>query len=559
MRNILRHHIIVPPWLSAMLVLGLWLTNCTPRYAAPSPASPVSGLPTGTGGQPWWNDTVFYQIFVRSFYDSDGDGSGDLKGILSKLDYLNDGDPAANDDLGVTGLWLMPIHPATSYHGYDVTDYYAIHPDYGSLDDFKLLLAEAHQRGMRVIIDLVLNHTSCQHPWFQSAQDPASTYRDWYVWSQTEPVGSGWHPSDAGFYFGIFQECMPDLNYTNPQVEAEMKNVVRFWLEEVGVDGFRLDAAKHLIEQGSIQSHSPATHTWYEGFRSDYKAINPQALTVGEVWDSSVAVKAYLEGEELDLAFSFDLAKAWILSARLGKAEEAASLLKREAGLFHPNQFAVFLTNHDQDRIMTLLADEMQKGKIAASMLLTAPGVPFIYYGEEIGMLGKKPDEMIRTPMQWSAQPNGGFTNGQPWEAVNPDFTTKNVAAQSKETGSLLNHYRKLIHLRRQYAALRIGGYLPVTASQPSILAFLRHSSSPDETLLVIINLASEPVSDFSLSLPEGPLLGSYRIAPVLAEMKLDGFTENLPATSTGGFGEYRPMTSLPAFSTIILQLLPVE
>lgn len=551
-----------PPFiyrLSSLLILVLLIASCTARHPSPQPVAPVAGMPAGTGGQPWWNDTVFYQIFVRSFYDSDGDGIGDLQGIIEKLDYLNDGDPATTTDLGVTGLWLMPAHPATSYHGYDVTDYYAIHPDYGSLEDFKLLLAEAHQRGMRLIIDLVLNHTSCQHPWFQAAQDPASPYRDWYLWSETEPLGSGWHPSETGFFFGIFQECMPDLNYGSPEVEAEMQNVVRFWLEEVGVDGFRLDAAKHLIEQGSLTSHSPATHTWYEGFRSFYKGLNPQALTVGEVWDSSVAVSQYLTGDELDLAFSFDLAKALMTSARLGKAEEAADLLAREARLFRPNQFASFLTNHDQDRVMTLLADNADKGKTAASMLLTAPGAPFIYYGEEIGMLGKKPDEMIRTPMQWSAEPNSGFTSGAPWEAVNPDFAAKNVAVQSKEAASLLNHYRKLVHLRSQYACLRIGEYLPVAASQPSVLAFLRLSASPAEILLVIINLGAEPVSDYSLTLAEGPLQGSYQIAPVLAEMKLDGLLENLPAGAAGGFEALRPLPALPAYSTLILQLLPAK
>src|SRR5574342_674378 len=271
----------------------------------------------------WWNDTVFYEIFVRSFYDSDGDGIGDFNGITAKLDYLNDGDPNTTTDLGVTGLWLMPIHPSPSYHGYDVTDYYAVNPQYGTMDDFKRLLAEAHKRGIRVIIDFVLNHTSDQHPWFAASRDPNSPYRDWYVWSKTDPGTGGWRVAYSGFYYGSFGDTMPDLNYRNPAVAKQMEDVVRFWLKDVGVDGFRLDAAKYLIEEGTVIQNSDSTHSWYRQFRSFYRNLDPQAMTVGEVWDISPTAASYAEGDQLDLTFDFSLAAAFLTSARAGRADEA--------------------------------------------------------------------------------------------------------------------------------------------------------------------------------------------------------------------------------------------
>src|SRR5687768_9705292 len=206
-----------------------------------TPIQPVTGLPQGTDGYPWWNDTVFYEIFVRSFYDSDGNGIGDFNGITEKLDYLNDGDPATRTDLGVTGLWLMPIHPSPSYHGYDVTDYYDVNPEYGTMEDFKRLLEEAHARGIRVTIDWVLNHTSSQHAWFEQAKDPESSYRDWYRWTTEQFPGPGWRYGGGGAsYYANFAEYMPDLNYANTAVRAEMKKVFDFWLNDVGIDGFRL-------------------------------------------------------------------------------------------------------------------------------------------------------------------------------------------------------------------------------------------------------------------------------------------------------------------------------
>jgi glycosidase len=527
-----------------------FLAGCSGPAPTAVPASPVSGMPSGTDGQPWWNDTVFYEIFVRSFYDSDGDGIGDLNGLIEKLDYLNDGDPDSGADLGVTGIWLMPIHPAASYHGYDVTDFYAVNPEYGSLDDFRRLVSEAHRRGIRIIIDLVLNHTSDQHPWFQKALAADPDYREWYVWSEAEKRETGWHAAAGGdYYFGLFWEGMPDLNYTNPRVTAEMENVTRFWLEAMGADGFRVDAARHLIEFGAAIENTQETHDWYKGFRTFYKGVDAQAMTVGEIWSSTPAVARYLQGDEFDLAFDFDLARAMTLGAGVGNATQIRQTLTSDLKQFAPNQFAVFLTNHDQDRAMSTVGDRPAHARAAASLLLTAPGVPFLYYGEEIGMLGKKPDEDIRLPMQWSAGVGGGFTTGQPWRAPSGDWQTKNVAAQTGQAESLLSWYRTLIRIRRDHAALRVGETYVLESGQASVYAILRVSAA--ETVLVVVNLGREAVSDYALGLAEGPLSGDYTPASIWGEGRL----ESLVVNAQGGFEGYRPLSALPAHSTFIVQL----
>lgn len=533
--------------------------TATPK-AAPTLVAPLTGLPEGTDGQPWWNDAVFYEVFVRSFYDSNGDGIGDLQGLIAKLDDLNDGNPASTKDLGVNALWLMPINPSPSYHGYDVTDYDNINPDYGTLSDFRQLLTEAHKRGIRVIIDLVLNHTSSQHPWFKAAQDPTSPFRNWYIWSKTDPGYLGpwgeevWHPSGGSYYYGVFTSEMPDLNYTNPAVTAKMDDIVRFWLEQ-GVDGFRLDAAKHLIEDGSVQTNTDATHAWYKSFRPFYKALNPQAVTVGEVQDITPLVADYVQGDQLDLAFDFNLANAFIVSARTGQAEAAEAGLSVDAAQFKPGQFATFLSNHDQNRALSQLAGKLDKGKVAATLLLTAPGVPFIYYGEEIGMLGIEPDPQRRAPMQWSADQNAGFTTGTPWEVLQPDYAQgKNVAQEAADPNSLLAHYRALIHLRNQHAALRVGDWKAVEASSPAVYSLLRFNAG--ETLLTIVNLSGEAVADGTLKLAAGPLAAgaSYRAFPLLGS----GAYADLTANAQGGFDAYSPAATLPAESSLILQLQPV-
>lgn len=536
--------------LAAILILTWLLPACNLSLAPQAAAT----LPAGTGDFPWWNDTVFYEIFVRSFYDSDGDGIGDFKGLTEKLDYLNDGNPNTDNDLGITGIWLMPIHPSPSYHGYDVTDYRDINPQYGTLEDFKAFLEAAHRRGIRVIIDLVLNHTSSEHPWFKEALNPDSPYRNWYVWEETRPPGAGWNQSPSGFYFSSFVPSMPDLNFTNPEVGEEMLDIVRFWVE-VGVDGFRLDAAKHLVEEGANKVHTAGTHVWLAELRSAYMAADPDGLLVGEIWDDSAIVQQYLQGDELHLAFDFDLAKAMVASAGVGYKEQVARQLSLDVTLFAPGQFAAFLTNHDQDRVMSVIGNNTDKAKMAASLLLTSPGVPFIYYGEEIGMLGVKPDPRIRTPMQWTSGKNAGFTTFKvAWRTINPDFKTVNVAAQSKQADSLLSHYRQLIRLRTGNPALRIGNYLPVSTGQTSVFAFLRASAIPNQRLLVVHNLSNEAVSEYRLELKQGPLRSGQQARLLFAPSQVKSVAA--PETNAaGGFEAYFPIPELPPYSTLVIEL----
>lgn len=535
-----------------VIVLAL-LASCT---SGPKNVQPLKGLPKGTDGMAWWNDTVFYEIFVRSFYDSNQDGKGDINGIIQKLDYLNDGNPKTTTDLGVTGLWLMPIHPAASYHGYDVTDYYAVNPDYGSLDDFKRLISEAHKRGIRVIIDLVLNHTSSDHPWFKEARDnPDSARRNWYIWSKENPGVVGpwgeqvWYSTVSGWYYAIFWSGMPDLNYTNPDVTKEMQNVANFWLKDIGVDGFRLDAARYLIEEGKNQSDTDSTHTWWKNFRLDYKSVNPQAMTVGEIWSADVVADTYVKGDQLDLAFSFDQASQIVQMVGGGYGSQLARAVRSTTQNFDPGTYASFLTNHDQDRVMSQLGGDVDKAKLAATVLLTIPGTPFIYYGEEIGMTGHKPDELIRTPMQWSAEQSAGFTTKYAWESINSDYTTVNVASESTDPNSLLSLYRTLIALRNNHAALRVGTYTMVDCDKSSIMAFLRVSK--EETVLVIINLYNKPASGFTLKLAQGPFSSQPRAYLLFGDGNLSAPVIN----AKGGFDAYQPVTELPAYSSLIIQL----
>ena len=497
---------------------------------------------------------MFYEIFVRSYYDSDGDGVGDINGLISQLDYLNDGDPATDDDLGVTGLWLMPINESPSYHGYDVVDYFAVDQEYGTLEDFQRLLEEAHARGIRVIIDLVLNHTSTHHPWFEeAAASPDSAYRDYYIFEESSPGfrspwgSEAWHASGDDYYYGVFWSEMPDLNYANPVVTEESYEIVRFWLEEVGVDGLRLDAIKHLIENGDIQENTPATHEWFEDFYTFYKDINPEAFAVGEAWTSMEEVLDYT-GDEVDIAFEFETATAMLTSVRNRSARTIAQAHQLAAENFPPNQFATFLTNHDQDRTMSVLLGDVDKARAAATLLLAGPGVPFVYYGEEIGQRGRKPDENIRRPLQWSDEPNAGFSTASiPWRLPYEDYTEVNIAAQTDDHDSLLSHYRRLIHARNNHEALRTGDWVGLPLDDFNLYAFLRRT--PDQTLLVLVNLSDEEKSNYALCWPDAGL------SEGTAAEVLTGVAVTQPALTTGGaFEAYMPLV-LEAYGTAIIEL----
>ncbi|MBC8423105.1 hypothetical protein H8E07_03185, partial [bacterium] len=250
----------------------------------------------GVGELHWWNDSVFYEILVRSFYDSDGDGIGDFQGLTQKLDYLNDGDPNTDTDLGVTGLWLMPINDSPSYHGYDAIDYRAINPDYGTMADFEAFLAAAHARGIKVIIDYVMNHCSNQHPWFVASAQNDPTYRDWFRWSPSDPGETGpwgqdvWHWHDSGFYYGLFWGGMPDLNYETPAVKTEMFDTATWWLDTIGVDGFRLDAVLYIDENYGQLQNTQETLQFWQDYTTHVKSVNPEVFSVGEAWTASPPV-----------------------------------------------------------------------------------------------------------------------------------------------------------------------------------------------------------------------------------------------------------------------------
>jgi glycosidase len=527
------------------------LASCAPVTPVPTaaPTLTATAVAESTDGLRWWNDTVFYEVFVRSFRDSDGDGIGDFNGITEKLDYLQ--------SLGVKGLWLMPINPSPSYHGYDVTDYYAVNPDYGTMEDFKRLIDEAHKRDMKVIIDLVLNHSSSQHPWFESALTPGSENYDKYVWSDTDPGTPGpwgapaWYKASNGkYYYAIFWDQMPDLNYDSPAVREESRKVASFWLEDVGIDGFRLDAARYLVEEDGTLADAPANHAFWDEWGTYYRSIDPEAFSVGEIWTGNSTVKKYVEtNTELDSAFNFDLSDALLKSVKDGNSTVVRFVLQSTLKDFPEQDNSNFITNHDQNRVMSQFMGDEGKAKVAAGVLLTTPGIPFLYYGEEIGMSGVKPDEQIRTPMQWSDEEGAGFTNGVPWQAINSDYQDVNVQEQTGDRTSLLEHYRRLIKLRNEHAALRVGDTYVAKSDSSKLLSYLR--AGDEEAVLVLINMDDRPVSSYDINLDTGPLSGSYTVTSLMD----DSNYSPLQANAKGGFDKYVPVAEIPPYSVIILQL----
>lgn len=493
-----------------------------------------------SAGSSWWRTAVFYEIFVRSFHDTDNDGIGDFNGITQKLDHL--------ESLGITAIWLMPIHPSPSYHGYDVLDYYAVNPEYGTMDDFKNLLAEAHKRDIRIIIDLVLNHTSSEHPWFVEANsDPNSPYRDYYVW-ESESKGGGWHEGNQGYYFGLFWEGMPDLNYNNPAVTEDMLKVTDHWLNEIGVDGFRVDAVKHLIEADGKTENTPATHEWLEEFYKAYKKQNPQAYTVGEVFNAGSSVVKLYTSDELDHVFNFEMASGFVNSANGGANSGVNSAIKFALMDMPDFNFATFLTNHDQNRAMSVFHGNVDKAKVASFLMLTSPGTPFIYYGEEIGMQGQKPDEDIRLPMQWNADEFAGFSTTTPWRTPHVDYTQVNVAVQEGDSASLLEHYRALIQLRKSNPALQSGDITLLDAGNSGIFVSLRSDRSG--TFLVLANLTDKEVTEYGIKLNGTQLAESaFSVETVFGAGQAEG--------PMGG-GEaviYKPFESLSPYAMYVLKI----
>ena len=427
-----------------------------------------------------YDGRAFYEIFVRSFNDTDGDGVGDLKGVTAKLDYLQ--------DLGIKGIWLMPINESGTYHGYDVDDYYSIDKEYGSLEDLEELISEAHKRDIKVTMDLVVNHTSTNNPWFIDArQGKDSKYRDYYIWSDDMSKETAVSPMNTKcwarngdkeeLYYGIFWSGMPDLNMDNPKVVEEVKKIAKFYLE-LGLDGFRVDAAKWIFLE------KDKNVAFWKDFNDYIKSINEESILIGEVWDSPYNTVDYTNS--LDSFFEFSIGdyilgriNGYSISGFPNDYNGVADIFKDANSEF---VMAPFLRNHDQARIIASFGDNY-KMKMAATMYLTLPGSPFIYYGEEIGMVGGKPDEKIREPFIWDSTDMSKNTS---WEMITNDTSKVAVDIQQKDKDSLLNFYKDILNARNNYSSLRYGTVKSIKTDDDNIMAMER--SYEEQTAYVLIN-----------------------------------------------------------------------
>jgi glycosidase len=504
------------------VLAGLLASACGGSGVPPPPP-----LPANDSG--WWRDKVGYEIFVRSFADSGTDGIGDLPGLTARLAELNDGAPAAStNSLGVDFVWLMPIFPSPSYHGYDVTDYRAINPQYGTLADFDAFVAEAHRRHIRVILDMVLNHSSAQHPWFtDSAAGPTSARRDWYVWSPVDPgwlspVGNGdsfrlWGPT-GNYYFAVFGGSMPDLNLRNAAVEAELVDSMKFWLAR-GVDGFRLDAVRYFVENGGAgQVDQPETHAFLQRVRAALQAQYPDTLLVAEAWATpEVSSSYYGAGNEVQLAFSFDLADAMLTAAQQGRAADLASVFDRFAAALDSRDRgfeAPFLSNHDKGRGLGGLGWNTAQARVAAATLLAMPGTPFIYYGDELGMAGQpfSGDPGKRTPYRWTASSAGthGFTAGSvSWFDAAYGTASEplgvDLESQKADPASLYNLFRGLIKLRHAQPPLARGSATRLTPTGGGAGAFALVRTWQSKRVLFVANYALTASGSFTVAVAGSP------------------------------------------------------
>lgn len=492
----------------------------------------------------WYKDAVFYELSVRAFKDSNGDGHGDLKGLTEKLDYLR--------ELGVDCIWMMPIYPSPLRDdGYDIADYYNIADTFGTLQDFKDLLDEAHKREIRVIMDLVLNHTSSDHPWFQAARlDRNSPYRDYYVWSDTdqkyqdariifidtEPSNWSWDEQAGQYYWHRFYASQPDLNFDNPKVQEEMLAIAQFWLE-LGIDGFRADAVPYLFErEGTNCENLPETHAYLKRLRAFIEEQFPGRILLCEANQWPEDVRPYFgDGDEFHMGFHFPIMPRIFIALKKGRADDMIDILNRTPDIPENCQWCIFLRNHDEltlemvtpqerqwmweqyapeprmklnlgirRRLAPLLDNDQRKIELANSLLFTLPGSPIIYYGDEIGMGDNidLPDRNgVRTPMQWDASENGGFTAGTPFtEFVQGDLSYHhlNVEEQLADSNSLFHAISKMIQARKQHRAFGRGEMEWVETGNPSLAVYTR--TYQDETILVINNLSDAPQM---ISLPQ--------------------------------------------------------
>lgn len=498
----------------------------------------------------WYKDALFYEVYVRACADSNGDGHGDLPGLTSKLDYFK--------ELGVDCLWLLPVYPSPLLDdGYDIADYYGIHPDYGTLDDFKNLLEEAHARGIRVITDLVLNHTSDQHPWFLAARaDRNSPYRDYYVWSDTdqkyqeariifldtEDSNWTWDEVAGQYYWHRFYSSQPDLNFDNPAVQTEMINIMKYWLD-MGVDGFRADAVPYLYErEGTNCENLPETHAYLKQLRRFIDEHYPGRVLLCEANQWPEDVRPYFgEGDEFHMGFHFPVMPRIFMSLKRDDASSLVWILNRTPPIPDNCQWCIFLRNHDEltlemvteeerqwmwreyapeprmrlnlgirRRLAPLLDNDRRKIELTNSLLFTLPGSPIIYYGDEIGMGDNiwLPDRNgVRTPMQWENSQNAGFSSAPSEMLYSPVVTEDpfgpekvNVVDQSADPHSLLNTIRHMIKVRKGQRAFGWGTFDWADYNSIAVAAYLRVYQG--ERLLIVNNLTSFPQL-VDLDLPE--------------------------------------------------------
>ncbi len=521
--------------------------------------------------QPWYMNAFFYEVHIRAYRDSNADGIGDIPGLIEKLDYIK--------DLGVDCIWILPIYPSPlNDDGYDIADYYNVHPDYGTLADFKRLVGEAHQRGLRVIADLVLNHTSDQHPWFQSSRsDPTSKYRDYYVWSETDDKysdariifvdteQSNWtYDEEAGLYFWHrFYSSQPDLNYDNPAVREEMLNVMKLWLD-MGIDGFRADAVPYLIErEGTICENLPETHAILKSIRSYLDANYEGKVLLAEANQWPKDVRPYFgDGDEFNMGFHFPIMPRIYMAIRKGDPAPIHWIMSQTPEIPERTQWCTFLRNHDEltlemvteeerqwmwneyapdprmrlnlgirRRLAPLLDNDHRKIMLANALLYSLPGAPIIYYGDEIGMGDNiwLPDRNgVRTPMQWDASPNAGFSSAPPESLYTPvisedeyAYQKVNVAAGTADPDSLLNKIKHLVKVRKGLPILAMGAYEFLQQEEKACLII--HRSLNEQHLLCVLNLTGETQS---IQLELTPFKG-HHVKNLLSNNAFPGITED--------------------------------
>lgn len=529
----------------AALMLTVSLDGCGKKAAVP--AMELKAVQTDDDYR------TCYEVFVYSFRDSDGDGIGDLKGLIRRLDYINDGDDETTEDLGCTELWTMPVFPSPTYHKYDATDYESIDPEYGTLDDLDELVLECHARGIRYIMDLALNHTSVEHPWFVQAADYLQSlpdgedpdvrvcpYVDYYNFSREQQTGYEPLADSDWYYEARFWSGMPDLNLDSPAVRGEIQEIVRFWLSR-GVDGFRLDAVTSYYTDD--RSSNIRFLSW---LNETVKSVNPDAYLVGEAWTSSAEYSRYYESG-VDSFFDFDFAGQDGVIASVVKGGKNASYfaeaMAKEEQLYSSvseNYInAPFYTNHDMARSAGYYAyDDGSETKLAGAMNLLMQGNAFVYYGEELGMKGSGRDENKRAPMQWLDNAEGeGMCTG-PEEMEMPDMKFGSLESQDPDPASIVNYYRAAIRLRNAYPVIARGKTTPVEGLQgKTICAFTRTAQdSKMETVMIVINTGEDPQT-LDLAKAQAPVrhLSSYLVTgedPAVQE----GNTVTLPGRGIAVF-----------------------